>query len=223
MKTNRQACVVRAKPDGKDKEEQFLSGRIASLGYPSLGDLRNSKNQILSHEEILEIVSKEYGDSHSVSLATTQIFAFANLPIGSIIVTPSIKTRDIHLLETTSEYYFDEKAMSDDVGNPHQIRVKHLKTVSRAVFPTEFQDMLNAAKKAVTKLQGRNEETVFAIVDGNALTPSTLPEAVEAKIEKTLLGLLQSDSRDIRTQAAVKLLDSASESTRLKAIEILKS
>ena len=221
MKTNRQACIVRAKPDGKDREEQFLSGGIASLGYPSLGDLRNSKNQILTYEEIFEIVDREYGDSHSVSLATTQIVAFANLPIGSIIVTPSIKTRDIHLLETTSEYYFD-KTVPYDIGNRHQIRVKHLKTVSRAVFPTEFQNMLNAAKKAVTKLQGRNEETVFAVVDGNSTPLDTLPEAVEAKIEQTLLGLLESDSREIRIQAAMKLLDSNSENVKLKAIEALK-
>ncbi len=220
MKKNRQACVVRAKPDGKDREEQFLSGGIASLGYPSLEDLRNSKNQILSFDEIFAIMTREYGDSHSVSLATTQVFAFANLPIGSIIVTPSIKTRDIHLLETTSEYYFD-KTVPDDVGNPHQIRVKHLKTVSREVFPIEFQDMLKAAKKAVTKLQGRNEETVFAVVDGNSPTPKTLPEGVEAKIEKTLLELLESDSREIRIQAAMKLMDSNSESVRLKAIEAI--
>jgi hypothetical protein len=221
MKTNRQACIVRAKPHGKDREDQFLIGGIASLGYPDLGNLRNSKSQILSFEEISQIMKVEYEDVNNISLATTQVFAFATLPIGSIILTPSIKTRDIHLLETTSEYYFDEKAKTEDIGNPHQIRVKHLRTVARSVFPSEFQSMLNAAKKAVTKLQGRNEETVFALAYGNSPPPSVLPEAVEAKIEKTLLGLLESDSREIRIQAAIKLLDSSSEKVKLRAIEIL--
>ncbi len=221
MKTNRQACVVRAKPDSKDQEEQFITGGVASLGYPDLGNLRNSKGKIMSFEEISKIVDEHYGDTHNVSLSTTQIVAFANLPIGSIIVTPSIKTRDIHLLETTSEYYFD-KTVPDDIGNPHRIRVKHLKTLSRTIFPPEFQAMLNAAKKAVTKLQGRNIETVFAVADGKFPQVNSLPQELEAKIEKTLLELLKSDSREIRTQAAIKLLDSSSEAVKLRAIEILK-
>jgi hypothetical protein len=222
MNIEKQVCIVRAKPHNIDREGQFEKGGIASLGYPDLGNLRKENNQLRSYEEIQELVKAEYQDTHNVSLATTQIYAFITLPIGSVILTPSIKTRELHLLETTSEYFYAEDAY--DEGNPHQIRVKHLKTVSRTLFPSEFQGMLNAAKKAVTKLGGQNQEMVLTVAYSQ-LTPQprALPDDIAAKIEKTLLDLLESDSSEVRRRAAVQLLDSHSEVIKLKAIDILKS
>jgi predicted Mrr-cat superfamily restriction endonuclease len=223
MKKDKQVCIVRARPHGINREEQFLHDGVVSIGYPDLGNLQKNSDELRSREEILELIKGEYSD-HSSSLAATQVYAFITLPIGSVILTPSIQTRNLHLFETISKYLFVEKFATEEIGNPHQIHVKHLKTVSRTVFPLEFQGVLNAAKKAVTKLSGQNQEMVLTVAYSDS-SPQlrTLPDDVVAKIEKTLLGLLESDSREIRVQAAIKLLDSSSETLRLKAIDILNS
>lgn len=216
MKHQKRVCLVRPKPDGENREGQFLDG-IVSLGYPDLGDLRVG-NEIKSYEKIFEFM-KVYKE-HNTSLSTTQVYNFATLPVGSIVVTPSIKTRDLHLLEIIKAYFFEESAIDD--GNPHQLGVKHLKTVSRAIFSTDFQKMLNAAKKAVTEIRGQNAQAAIAVAYGDdAPLPQVLPLEIAQKIEQALLAMLESNNPEIRTKAALELLERGSEESKLRAIQIL--
>jgi hypothetical protein len=212
-------CLIRPLPHGIDRENDFVNG-IISLGYPLVDDLRE-KQKILSKEEIMSRAKEPYGD-RNISLVAHQIHNFATLPIGSIVVTPSLKSRDLHFLETVGEYYFEPDAKDDEIGNPHQIKVKLLKTVPRIIFSAAFQSMLNAAKKAVTEISGTNRDEALKVASEDILTV-TAANPLAQKIERTLLDLLSSNNSEIRHNAALELLEIGSEASKLKAVRILTS
>ena len=98
MNRNSNVFVLRAKPSGIDREDQFLDGTI-SIGWGVGESLKG-----MSRDTIEQKLIAKYGNFKAVNV--TQVCFFVSLPIGSIILTPSNKSRDIHIFKTTSEYIY---------------------------------------------------------------------------------------------------------------------
>ncbi len=141
--------VVRAKPHGVDREDQFLSG-IASLGFPGIGQLQN-----LGKAEILNRLRTPFeGDS----LAATQIANFVALQPGAILLSPSYRTRAIHVFSVIGNYRYVAEWDNDETGNPHTLAVKLLATLERDVFSEAIQSALLSARKPVTNFKKYSDE-----------------------------------------------------------------
>jgi len=196
----KKALCVRAKPHGVDREKQFLAGDI-SIGWPEMGDLDGA-----DRATIQSALEKRRPDVAS-SLTGSQIYKFVDLPVGSLVLTPSYETRGVHLFRTKSGYRYREDWRKG--GNPHTIKVEYIKTVSRDTFPEQVQRALLAARKAVTDFS-KYEPAISSIADGQGPcgdgAPSTAasPDAVEAR--RTLRELLSSEDEHVRLKAAMALL-----------------
>ena len=109
MGTAKKIFVVRAKPHHHDREDQFLAGTI-SIGWPIEESLKGK-----DWHEIRKLLKPTYPEIKKMSV--TQVHNFVNMPIGSIILTPSYKNRDIHIFETISDYSYKSEWADDDIGN----------------------------------------------------------------------------------------------------------
>lgn len=196
----KKVLCVRAKPHDVNREKQFVAGDI-SIGWPKTGDLNGA-----DRATIQSALEKDRPNGAS-SLKVSQIHNFVHLPVGSLVLTPSYETRDVHLFRTKSDYRYRKDWRKG--GNPHTIEVEHIKTVSRDAFPEEVQRALLAARKAVTDFS-KYEPAISAIADGQGprggWPPSTAasPEAVEAR--NTLRELLSSKDEHVRLNAAMALI-----------------
>ncbi len=205
MNSTKKIFVVRARPHGIDRENQFLSGTI-SIGWPtqeSLGDK--------DRDDLEKILKNIYPDITPMTI--TQIYNFVKIPAGSIILTPSYKNRDIHMFETVSEYLYNPEWFDEQIGNPHTIKAKHLKTLTRDHFSEIVNRALLAAKKTVTNFSKYSNEIHMAIEDESHYIHDTKrPKSAQnsdAEIEarQTLQELLKSSDEEIRLKAALALLN----------------
>ena len=205
MTTTTKVFVVRAKPHGFNRETQFLSG-IISIGWPTQESLKDK-----DREELEKILKSEHPDI--TQLKITMVENFINIPIGSIVLTPSYKNRDIHIFATVEEYKYKPEWADDKIGNPHTIRVNHLKTVPRDHFSDITQKALLAAKKTITNFtQYSNEiqmivtgQEIYSHENSKIITRQQHEDHVEAR--ETLKELLKSSDDAIRLKAALALLD----------------
>ena len=160
-----------------------------------------------TRDEIKGILKSNYDANN---LAVTQIWMFIHLPVGSFVISPSYKTRDIHIFQTTSEYEYIEEWDNGDIGNPHTIKAQHLKTVPRSVFSDQVQRALLASKKAVTNFTKYVEEVIMAINDQEVPDMPEKQEGSQSQAElearETLRELLKSDDEEVRLKAALGLL-----------------
>lgn len=140
--------LVRCKPDGTEREDQFLEG-IISIGWPTKESLKDK-----SRSELENIIKKNNYDPSPLHI--TQIFNFITLPKGSVVLTPSIRNRDIHIFKTVTAYIHDPVRVED--GNPHTIRGEFIRTVSREMFSDQLQQSLKAARKTVSDLTKYSNE-----------------------------------------------------------------
>ncbi|MCD4652502.1 hypothetical protein K8T06_01040 [bacterium] len=201
MKENSQVLVVRAKPDMENKEDQFLGG-IASIGWRTGVSLKGK-----SKEEIGKIIRSL--DENVSKVWITQIDLFVHLPKGSIILTPSYKTRDIHIFKTISEYEYIAEWNDEKYGNPHTIKIKHLKTIPRSILPEAIQRSLNAAKKTVTNFSKYSDEINLIAKTENLDKEKTFD--IRQTAVETIVELLKSDNDEIRFKAALTVLDTCKE------------
>lgn len=200
--SRKSAFVIRAKPHGTNREQQFLGG-TASIGWPRTGSLKGADRAAI--ERALKV---GHSDS-ATSLSMSQIYNFVHLAVGSLVLTPSYETRDIHLFRTKSAYHYRKAWV--EAGNPHTIAVEHLKTVSRDVFPEDVRKALLAAKKTVTDFS-KYEAAISAIADARNLDPgghtaTTEISGLREEAVRTLRELLSSKNERIRLQAALALVD----------------
>lgn len=204
MTSTTKVFVVRAKPHGINREKQFLSGTI-SIGWPTQESLKNKNREEL--EKILKNVTPDI-----TKMSITQVENFINIPVGSIILTPSYKNRDIHIFTTAEEYVYKPEWADNEIGNPHTIRVNYVKTLSRSHFSDIINRALLAAKKTITNFTKYSNE-IQMIIDGNkpcaqanskSIKLQEHGENIEAR--KTLKELLQSSDDGIRLKAALALL-----------------
>lgn len=191
--------VVRSKPHNIHREEQFLTG-IISIGWPTQMSLKEK-----GRRELEEVLRSKYPDISQLSV--TQVFEFVRIPVGSIILSPSYETRDIHLFKTTSEYRYVSEWSTNEIGNPHVLDAEYIKTVPRSIFSDKVKTALLAAKKTVTEFSKYGNELLGVINDDASIIDtavvSTSPE-MEAK--ETLRALLKSENDEIRLKAALALL-----------------
>ena len=194
--------ILRAKPHGKNQENQFLGGRI-SVGWPC-GESLEGKNR----EEIYSILSDRYSDITETSVS--MVYLFVKMPIGSIVLTPSIQDRSlIHIFTTESSYKYDEDSDSSEIGNPHFIEAKYLKTVPRDNLPKPVIRSLSGARKTLSRISQHYElmdDFISSNFDPEAEIISTTSEN-RSEAVAVLYELLGSESESIRLNAAIAILE----------------
>lgn len=205
MENRKNVFVIRAKPHGTNREDQFLSGTI-SIGWPTKESLEK-----MDWKAIEKTMKPLYPDISTISI--TQIHNFVRMPVGSIILTPSYKNRDIHVFETISGYSYIPEWSTDEIGNPHTIKVNYLKTLIRDHFSETVNRALLAAKKTVTDFSKYSNEILLIISNEfeNAICPknekASQEKDAELEARNTLKELLKSSNEEIRLKAALALLD----------------
>lgn len=195
------AYILRSKPHGKNRENEFLAGRI-SVGWPC-GESLEGKNR----EEISIILAKRYSNISKISVSMVGLFV--KMPIGSIVLTPSLQDKSfIHLLRTTSTYKYNPSVDSNDKGNPHFIEAEYLKRVPRNSLPKDVVRSLSGAKKTLSKISQHFDLLDGFISSGFEDDAETLsaPTGRRAEAADVLYDLLSSKNENIRLQAAIAIV-----------------
>ncbi|CAN2041354.1 conserved hypothetical protein [Candidatus Magnetomoraceae bacterium gMMP-15] len=212
---NTDCYFIRCKPHGIPREDQFRQGFI-SIGWPT-GLSFEGKNW----EEIAETIKNTRGEKPK-SLEVTQCYNFVNIPIGSIILTPSVEdTEKIYVFKTLTSYEYDPDREND--GNPHTIRSALFKTVNRNTFTDQVQRSMRAARRTVTNFSKYADEilkTVGSAILDYEIDELPLPPPIDKPVKKkeykedeksvakaALRELLNSDNEEIKLKAALALLE----------------
>ncbi|ADJ27974.1 hypothetical protein [Nitrosococcus watsonii] len=196
------AYILRAKPHGKNRENEFLNGRI-SIGWPCEASFEGKER-----EDISTILRSAYPDITAISISMVDLFV--NMPVGSIILTPSLQDKSlIHLFRTSSPYQYNRSTDTDEEGNPHYVEVEHLKTEPRHNLPKAVLRSLSGARKTLSRISQHYDLLDDFInigfeagVEANSKSPSSRTEAINVLHE-----LLSSNSESIRLQAAVAIIE----------------
>jgi hypothetical protein len=196
------AYILRAKPHGKNQENEFLDGHL-SVGWPC-GVSFEGKDR----EELSSILTDRYHDITETSVSMVALFV--KIPITSIVLTPSLQNRSlIHIFRTTSMYKYDHLADFDNKGNPHFVDAEFLKTVARDSLPKAVLHSLSGARKTLSRISqhyGVLDDFVSSGYDANF---DTLPLAEDNRSEavSVLYELLSNEDDNIRLQAAVAIVN----------------
>lgn len=197
------AYILRCKPHGFNREQEFLDGRI-SIGWPCGKSLEKK-----SRAEISKVLADKYDDLSEISVSMVNLFV--DMPVGSIVLTPSIKNKAlIHIFKTTSSYQYDSAADRADVGNPHFASVEFLKTVSRADLPPAVIRSLSGARKTLSRIS-QHFDLLDEYISSNFEVESTSEMSVlgnRAEALNVLYELLGSEDENIRLNAAIAILNS---------------
>lgn len=134
-----EAWVVRPKPHGTNRLEEFLNQGIVALGWPDLGDLSR-----YGKEEIRSRIKEVYGhSSHKLGQETGQIDRFVNeFSEGDLVIVPS--GGNVYIGEIESGYNYVEEKAPDEEGYPHQRDVvwKPDGAIDRTALPGKLHDTL---------------------------------------------------------------------------------
>lgn len=195
------AYILRAKPHGKDRENDFLAGQI-SIGWPC-GQSFLGKNR----DELAKILSTAYPEVSETSISMVDLFV--KMPSGSIILTPSIQDKSlIHIFKTLSTCKYSPSADNDEVGNPHFIEAEYLKTVPRINLPEAVVSSLSGARKTLSRIS-QHFERLDDFIDANFNVEAELPSELhsnKAEALQVLYELLNSQDENIRLQAAIAII-----------------
>ena len=196
------AYILRCKPHGFNREQEFLDGRI-SIGWPCDKSLAK-----MSREEISKVLSAKYDDLSEISVSMVNLFV--DIPANSIVLTPSIKNKSlIHIFKATSEYQYDCSADRDDIGNPHYATVEFLKTVPRAGLPKSVIRSLSGARKTLSQIYQHYELLDAYISSDFELdgSPEITNSGDKSEASNVLYELLTSENESIRLNAAIAILN----------------
>jgi len=214
-----EAYLIRSKPDGRDREADFLNGDI-TIGWPHGKSLGGKKKDEINYQ-----MNKKWSDISSLDV--TQCYNFANIPKGSIVLTPSLKNpAKIHIFKTISTYRYNPE--HESAGNPHHIFAAHINTVSRSEFSEMFKRSMKAARRTVTvmskyiddilKAVGNDvidyepdDEELLKIKKADEVKTGKLQESNltddKAAAKAALHELLKSDNEEIKLKAALALME----------------
>ena len=152
------AWVVRPKPHGTNRLDEFLEDNFIAIGWPSVGNLtEDNKSDIRSrlHEE------KDWSNQ-KIGTALGQIDRFVNkIAVDDRVLVPA--GGDIYVGKVTSGYRWDPDLRSDDEVYPHYRRVEWLfdgKAVSRSSLPGRLHDSLKGRLTVYSVDGERVEEMV---------------------------------------------------------------
>lgn len=196
------AYILRAKPHGKNQENQFLTGRI-SIGWPCGASLEG-KNR----EELYPLLSKRYSDITATSVSMVNLFV--NMPIGSIVLSPSIQDRShVHIFITESAYKYDSTSDSNEIGNPHFVEARFLKTVTRDSLPKAVVRSLSGARKTLSRISQHYELLDDFISSNFDSETEILSENQDYRSEaiSVLYELLSSENESVRLKAATAIIE----------------
>ncbi len=207
---------IRCKPDNKPREDQFTQGLI-SIGYPVGSSLKEKER-----EEIAENIKDKWRESgdEPKSQDITQCHNFANIRVGSIILTPSLEdTGKIYVFKTLTPYEYDPDREAD--GNPHTIRSALVKTVNRNTFTDQVQRSMTAARRTVTNFLKYADE-IIDTVGSDVLDYETdelpIPPPIDKPVKKEEYRKQKSEDEKSFAKAALReLLNSDNEEIKLKA------
>jgi len=192
------AYILRAKPHGKDKEPEFLEGRI-SIGWPCGEDLSGKDREVIS-----SVLKNRYSDISAISVSMVKVFV--DMKPGAIVLTPSLQKRSlVHLFRVTSAYQYDSSYESN--GNPHFVEAQFLKTISRENLPKKVVHSLSGARKTLSKISqyfGVLDE--FIESDFKTEEESNSSEANMSPAIKVLYELLDSEDEEVRLRAAITIV-----------------
>lgn len=135
-----EAWVVRPKPHGKNRLNEFLENGLVAIGWPGLGDLTDCDK-----EEIRERLKDTFNQSsYKLGQNTGQINRFVNeMETDDIVLVPSGGNIYVGKIETQCNHH-EEKA-NDDEGYPHQRSVNWYHdgaAVDRSNLPGKLHDTL---------------------------------------------------------------------------------
>lgn len=201
MRITMNAYILRSNPRGQSLENDFKKGHI-SVGW-ACGESLGGKNR----QEISIILAKRYPDI--TGIAVSMVGLFVKMPIGSIVLTPSLEDKSrIHLLRTTSTYKYDPSADSNDKGNPHFIEAKYLKTVPKRSLPEAVLRSLSGAKKTLSRIS-QHYNILDNFIDSdfkNDVEKLSVPSDRRAEAADIIYKLLNSEDENIRLKAAIAII-----------------
>lgn len=132
------AWLVRPYPHDIPRITEFRQNNIVAIGWPGIGNLTGK-----SREEIKQILTGEPYKLSGLALgnayATIDIFVNRMNP-GDIVLVPD--GADIFFAEICSNYYMDSTFDSDQIGYPHQRKVKWLQSVARDELSSSLRSSL---------------------------------------------------------------------------------
>lgn len=194
--------LVRCKPHGIDREQEFIGGRI-SIGWPCEESLEG-----MNRDEISDTLADKYDMS---GISVSMVDQFVKMKEGSIVLAPSLEKDDIHVLRTTSSYIHEIDKVED--GNPHCINGEYLCSVQRCDMPNSMGKSLRGARKTVSRLFRHNRTFHSFLEKGCQECAAEEHEdlenmAVDREAALTVLKeLLASKDDNIRLQAAIALVN----------------
>ncbi|WP_041278210.1 hypothetical protein [Desulfotalea psychrophila] len=195
------AIILRAKPDGINREAQFLEGCI-SIGWPCGKDLTGE-----NRSEIERALLGRYPDISAISVSMVDIFV--HMPEGALVLTPSIRDKKlVHIFKTKTTCRYNLVKEISPEGNPHFILVKHLKTVSRKDLPMPVRKSLSGARKTLSSIS-QHHMLIEDFINNDFRRPEDEDSQVKGirdEAIKVLCDLLASEDEHVRLQAAIALL-----------------
>ena len=196
--------LVRAKPHGTPREDQFLNG-ISSIGWPAGSSLIGKQKHEI--EAILRLRYKDLKKLH-----VTEVHLFVTLLEKSIILTPSLEnSQNVHIFRTKSDCEYKEEWDNERDGNPHIIQVEFIRTIPKTAFSDMMQRSIRSARKAVSNFTKYRDEIGELIRDPDPSIESKPKNDEKSQMEmnalKTLEDLLDSESDEIRYKAAIAILN----------------
>jgi hypothetical protein len=197
------AYILRAKPHGKDQENEFLDGRL-SIGWPC-----DVSFEGMNREELSSILTKKRQDITETSVSMVDLFV--KMPIDSIVLTPSLQNRSlIHIFRTVSIYKYDQLADGNEKGNPHFVDAIFLKTVARDSLPKAVLRSLSGARKTLSRISQHFDLLDDFVSSGFDANLDVLPLTIDNRAEamNVLSELLNSETESIRLQAAIAIVQS---------------
>jgi len=191
--------ILRAKPHNRNRENEFLNGKI-SIGWPCSQNLDGKKRN-----ELETILKEKYSAISTINIS--QVEQFINIPQDSIVITPSIKNKSlIHLFKTRSTYKYNPINDNNEIGNPHFIDVELIKTIERLELPENIRRSLSGARKTVSNIS-KHSKIMEAFLNNENPISSELTNQRKEEVLNVLEELLKSDNEEIRLKASIELLN----------------
>lgn len=139
---SRKYFLLRPKPGGSDRLEEFREKKFCAIGWSDIGDLKKIKKIENNYIEPCKIaVEKAYPkwQSWQIASAATALDTFVNLmEHDDILVIPDYDK--IHFAKITGDYYFEEEHQKEDYAN--QRKIEFLKMVKRESLPERLKNAL---------------------------------------------------------------------------------
>ncbi|MEG2092604.1 MAG: restriction endonuclease [Cetobacterium sp.] len=139
---NKGAWLLRPRPHGILRINEFIENNIIAIGWPNIGSLKGK-----SKEDIKEILRNEPYNLTSTSLGnslSTIDILVNQMSIGNLVLIPN--ENDIYIGEVKSDYKYDPTKDNDTEGYPHQREIKILKKIERNTLPTDIKNSLRVIK-----------------------------------------------------------------------------